>query len=238
MNLTISIPDGVKCLLKPGQTVDSDSDFLENKTTSEITVNISKKLGIASNKIFNYLKKFVGDPIKKGEIIAEKKGLINNITVESNSTGFIKEISHYDGNVIISSSGQQSYKIKAFFKGEVVDLDKNQLKIRVEQMQEFNLKFVTDNFGGQTFYLKDVTKPIFAQQTSNKIMVIESIAAYLKTKAEALGIKGFVTLKTPPQDSNLAKAQIKNTEDFKKVLHLNFPYCLIDKQYSKIYFYR
>ena len=239
MILTISIPSDGKCLLKPGQIVDFDTDFLENKLNSEITINVSKKLGIASDKIFNYLKKFVGDPIKRGEIIAEKKGLISNLTVESNYTGFIKEINHYDGNVIISSSGgQQTNKIKAFFKGEVVDLNKNQLKIKVGHLQEFNIKLVTDNFGGQTFYLKDATKPIFSLQTSNKIMVIESITAYLKTKAEALGIKGFVTLKTPPQESNLPKAQIKNIEDFKKVLHLNFPYCLVDKQYSKIYFYR
>ena len=170
MILTISIPIGGKCLLKPEQNVDFDSDFLENEATSEITINVSKKLGIASDKIFHYLKKFVGDPVKKGEVIAEKTGLISNLTVESNFQGFIKEINHYDGNIIISTpAGEQINKIKAFFKGEVVELNNNQLKIKVGHLQEFNLKLVTDNFGGQTFYLKDPTKPIVALQTSTKI---------------------------------------------------------------------
>ena len=238
MILTISIPDSIKCLLKPGQTVDFNSPFLENKITSEEKIAIAKKLHIPYDRIFKYLKKFVGDPINKDEVIAEKKGLIKTYTILSEYTGIVKEINHYDGNVVIASSNPQSTQVKAFFKGEVIEIEKNQLKLKVEESKEFNLKLASNDFGGQTFYLKDSSKPISAPQTSNKIMVIESITSYLKTKAEALGIKGFVTLKNPPQDSNLPKAQIKNIEDFKKIFHLNYPYCLIDKQYSKIYFYK
>jgi len=238
MIITISIPDDVKCLLKSGQKVDLGSPFLENNERDEITVDVSKKLRIHSDKIFKYLKKFVGDPVNKGEILAEKKGIINTLTLTSQYTGLIKEVNHYEGNIIISTSKPQGNQTKAFFKGEVVELVKNQLRIKVEEAHEFNLKQASENFGGQTIYLKDSSKPISAPQISNTIMVIESINAYLKTKSEALGISGFITLKNPPQDSNLPKAQIKTIEDFKKILHLNLPYCIIDKQYSKIYFYR
>lgn len=238
MILSLSIPDGAKCLLKQGQTVDFNSPFLENKMTSEQTIAISKKLHIPSDKIFKYLKKFVGDTISQGEVIAEKKGLINNHIIVSQSAGVIKEINHYEGNVVIASSNSQSDQTKAYFKGEVVEIEKYQVKILVEEVQEYNLKLASDNFGGQIFYMKDSSKSISAMQTSKKIMVSESITSYLKAKAEALGMSGFVTLKNPPQDSDLPKAQIKNIDDFKKALHLNSPYCLIDKQYSKIYFYR
>ena len=238
MILTISIPDNSKCLLQPGQKVDHDTLFLENKISSEESIVIAKRLHIPSDKIFKYLKKFVGDTVNKGEILAEKKSLITTLSILSDFSGIIKEINHNDGNVIVSTITPQSKQIKAYFKGEVFELEKNQLKIKVEKVQEFDLKQVTANFGGETFYLKDASKPISDPQTSNKIMVIESITPYLKTKAEALGIRGFVTLKKLSQDSNLPHAQIKNIEDFKKILHLNFPYCLIDKQYSKIYFYK
>ncbi|OGK42521.1 hypothetical protein A3A46_01380 [Candidatus Roizmanbacteria bacterium RIFCSPLOWO2_01_FULL_37_13] len=238
MILTISIPDDAKSLLKSGQKVHFGDPFLEDHIRYEITVEVSKKLRIHSDKIFKYLKKFVGDPVNKGELLAEKKGLIKTHTIISEYTGLIKEINHYEGNVIISTSKSQGNQVKAFFKGEVVEIIKNQLKIKVEETHEFNLKQASKNFGGQTIYLKDSSKPIFATQTASRIMVIESINAYLKAKAEALGISGFVTLKNPPQDSSLPKAQIKSIEDYKKIIHLNLPYCLIDKQFSKIYFYK
>ncbi len=238
MILTITIPDEIKCLLKIGQKVDFNTPFLENKIISEQTISISNKLHILPSKIFKYLKKFVGDHIQKGDVIAEKKGLININVVVSEYAGVIKEIDHYDGSIVISALTAKDSQTKAFFKGEVEAIEKSKLKLKVVEAQEFKLKLATENFGGQAFYFVDPNKAIFAPQTSNKIMVSEIISSYLKAKSEALGIEGFVSLKNPPPESNLPKAQIKNIEDFKKILYLNFPYCLIDKQYCKIYFYR
>src|SRR3989344_7551399 len=130
MNLSVTIPEDTKCLIKPGQFVDFNSPFLENKITSDITIPVSDKLHIPSDKIFNYLKKFVGDPIEEGEVIAEKKSLINNYTVVSSSKGVIKEINHQTGEITVSTTGIQSGYSKAYFKGEVVELEKKQLKIK------------------------------------------------------------------------------------------------------------
>ncbi|OGK23811.1 hypothetical protein A2954_02980 [Candidatus Roizmanbacteria bacterium RIFCSPLOWO2_01_FULL_37_12] len=238
MYLTVTIPEDTKCLLKLGQIVDFNSPFLENKIISDISIPVANKLHIPSDKIFNYLKKFVGDAIDSGEVFAEKKSVINNYKVVSDSKGIIKEINHQTGEVTISTSISRSGYIKSYFKGEVVELEKKYLKVKTAEIREFNLKQATSDFGGETIYLKDSTKPIFATQSSNKIMVTESVTSYLQAKAEALGIKGFVTLKNPPQVSNLANALIKIIDDFKMILHLNLPYCLINKQFSKIYFYK
>lgn len=238
MNLIVTIPDNLKCLLKPGQIVDFDTPFLENNLLSEVTIQVAKKLHIPPDKIFNYLKKFVGDPIEKNEVIADKKGLIINYSVISDSKGIIKEINHQTGEIIISTYGKESSQINAYFKGEVVEVEKKQLKLKAQDIHEFSLKQTTSDFGGETLYLKDSSIPIFATQSLNKIMVSETITSYLLVKAEALGINGFVSLKNPPQDSSKVKAQIKNIDDFKKIFHLNLPYCLINKQYSKIYFYK
>lgn len=238
MFLNIPIADDVNCLLKTGQTVDFNSPFLEKKSTTDLSVEVAMKLRIPSHKIFNYLNKFVGDTVKKGDILAKKKALLNNAVVVSESEGVIKEINHLDGKIIISAENSKINRINAFFKGEVVELKKNNLKLKVGQLHEFNLKIASDYFGGEAFYLKDSSNPMFATQTSNKIMIIESVASYIITKAEALGIKGFITLKNPPQDSILPKGQIKNIDDFNKILHLKLPNCFIDKYNNKIYFYR
>src|SRR3989344_5524482 len=237
MNIIVSIPDGVKCLLKTGQKVEFSTPYLENKVVNDITIPVAIKLNIASDKIFSYLKKFVGDSIEKNEIIAEKKGLIGKSKIISNSTGVIKEINHYSGEIIVSSPTSQKDQVLAFFQGEVSGIDKKQVKLEVQDAHEFICKQISADFGGETFYLKNAAESMFAPQMSNKILVIESVTPYLLTKAEALGIEGFVSLKSPLQDSTIAKAQIRNIDDFKKVFPLNLPYCLINKQYSKIYFY-
>lgn len=237
MFLNITIPDNADCLLKPGQKVDFDTPFLEKKISTELSIEIALKLQIPSNKIFNYLKKFVGDTVEKGEILAKKSALLKNHVVVSEHSGIIKEINHVDGIIIISTSGSAVNQTKASFKGEICDIKKDKIKLKVEQLQEFPLKQVDYYFGGETLYLKDPDKPMFALQTSDKILITESVASYLRAKAEALGIRGFVTLKNPPQESNLPKAQIKNIDDLKKIFHLNFPYIYADKSLNKIYFY-
>src|SRR3989344_7443649 len=128
MNITVSIPDGVKCLLKTGQKVEFSTPFLENKVINDITIPVAKKLNIASDKIFNYLKKFVGDSIGNNEIIAEKKGLIGRSKIISNSPGIIKEINHYTGEIIVSYPTSQKDQLLAFFKGEVSGIDKKKVK--------------------------------------------------------------------------------------------------------------
>lgn len=238
MNISVTIPSEVKCLINPGQNVDFTTPFLENKFVSEITIPVAKKLNIPSDKIFNFLKKFVGDTVEKGDVLAEKKGLITNSKVLSGTKGVLKEINHNTGDLIISSLTSKSGFISSFFKGEATEIVDHQLKLKVKDSHEFNLKQSNSEFGGEAFYLKDTSKPIFAPQMLNKIMICETITPYLLIKTEALGIKGFITLKSISQDSNLAKAQIKNIDDFNKIFHLNLPYCLINNHYSKIYFYR
>jgi len=53
-----------------------------------------------------------------------------------------------------------------------------------------------------------------------------------------LGGIGFITLTRLPEQSSKPQAQIKIIEDFKKVLTLKYPYCLVNKKDSKIYFYQ
>lgn len=238
MNLTISIPEDAQCLLKPGQIVDFGTLFLEKKIQSDAIIPISKNLRIAPDKIFKYLKKFVGDSLLKGDVIAEKKGFINSQKIWSEYDGVIKEINHDAGNIVMSTSQTDAKQIGAYFKGEVVEIKKDQVKIKVDQVHEFVIKLASENFGGKALYLLDESNSISEPEAANSVLVRESISLYLKTKAEALGIKGFITLKNPPTAASTPYAQIKNSEDFKKILQHNFTYCLLDKQYSKIYFYK
>jgi len=56
--IPLSISD--HCLLKEGQTVDFDTPFLQKRIEEEVNISISKNLNVPPQKIFHYLKKFVG----------------------------------------------------------------------------------------------------------------------------------------------------------------------------------
>lgn len=235
MLIRIDIPDGVKCLLKAGQNVDFDTDFIERKTSKEIIVHLAKKIGIRPTRIFQHLKKFVGENIKKGEIIAVKKNLFSTERFVCDEDGIIKEIDHNEGKIIIDClSSKESIK-KAFFKGEISEIKNNQIILNVKDGQEFNIKSASCDFGGKVYYLKSGA---VAANIANKILLSEKITAYLQTKVEALGGIGFVNLIKLPEESSKPQTQIQNIEDFKKISTLEYPYCLISKKNSKIYFYQ
>jgi hypothetical protein len=238
MQISVTTAPLLKCLLKIGQRVDFNTPYLEKKTATAAQIPVAKKLGISPTHIFRYLKKFVGETIKKGEVLAIKKSLIASTKVVSEQAGVIAEIDHQEGTVTISSIKEKTDSITAFFKGEVLAIKKEEILLQVEKGESFSIKTATWDFGGETFYLPSLSSTLSTSQLANKILVSDTLSSYLQSKVEALGALGFVLLTKPTQPSDFPFAQIKNIDDFKKIKELHFPYCLISKTRSTIYFYQ
>ncbi len=225
------------CLLKEGQMVDFDTPYLEKKIEEEINILIAKNLGIPPQKIFHYLKKFVGESISKNEIIAINKGLLSVKKVVSKYSGLIKEINHSDGSITILNKTEIENTINAFFKGKVDKIKKNEISIEVDKGEQIPAKNVNRNFGGKVFYSNN-NSDFLSENVFNSIIVCENITAYLKAKAEALGCQGFLSLSKLTEESGISYAQFKNINDYKKIIKLKFPNCTIVNASSIIYFYQ
>lgn len=235
MLIIISIPEDAKCLLKAGQNVDFDTPFLEYKTAIEVDINISKKIGIEPNKIFNFLKKFVGEKVCKGEILAVKKGLFATNKVICDQDGVIKEINHYEGTLIIKVFKDNKNINLAYFKGDITDINKNEVILKVKDGEEINLKKVSADFGGETFYY--INDNLNTHDVADKIVICKEINSYAQSKSEALGARALITLIKPNDLSNIPQAQVKEIEDFNKIIQHKNPYCLVNKKSSKLYLY-
>ena len=237
--MVISIPifDFDRCLLKEGQLVDFNTPFLEKKVEEEINIAIAKNLNVPPQKIFHYLKKFVGESIEKNETIASNKGLFTTKKVISKHSGLIKEINHSDGSITISSKTEVQNTINSFFKGKVDKIKKNEVTIEVEKGEQVPAKNVGVNFGGKTFY-SDNNSHFLSENIFNSIIVCENITSYLKAKAEALGCQGFLILSKLTEESGISHAQFKNIDDYKKIVKSKFPYCTVVNASSIIYFYK
>src|SRR3989338_9703771 len=147
MLINIPIPEDASCILKKNQSVDFDTPYIERKTLSSASIPVSSQLGIKPESIFRYLKKFVGDQIIKGDTLAEKKTVIGNRKVVSEFAGKIKEINHYQGEIILSVSEDRKEKTLAYFKGDVEEITHSHVKIKVGEGKEFELKRASANFG-------------------------------------------------------------------------------------------
>jgi hypothetical protein len=237
MLISIPISHLDRCLLKEDQMVDFNTPFLEKKIEQEINISIAKKLDVSPQKIFHYLKKFVGESIEKNEIIAVNKGLFATKKIVSKYAGLIKEINHSDGSITILNRTEIENTINAFFKGKVNKIKKNEVVIEVDKGEEFPAKNITHDFGGKTFY-SEKNSDFLSENIFNSVIVCETITAYLKAKAEALGCQGFLSLSKLSEEFGMTHAQFKNINDFKKILKTKLPYCTIVSISSMIYFYQ
>lgn len=233
MLLSIPIPKGSSCLLKVNQEVEFGVPFVKKSVRKDISIEVSKYLDVSPSKIFNHLKKFVGEPVKKGEVIAVKKGVFSTKKMISEYEGVLKEIDHANGQIIITATQTSKDTLFTYFKGEVSEIKNNLLKLKVKSGKEYKLKDTGADFGGEVSYDNNNS----TMELNSKVIVAESLTPFLETKLEAIGVAGFVTLKPMSDSVSLPVAQLKNADDFKEILKSHLSYCLVSKEYSTIYFY-
>jgi hypothetical protein len=239
MILTIPLLYQGKILIKAGQKVDFDVPLYEEKKAEEVKIHLSQRLEISPNKIFDYLKKFVGEQVKKGDLLAVKKSFFEDKKILSEIDGLLKEINHNEGYILIDSAIKKEKTRHCFFKGEVRSVEKNQIKLNVNQLKDYRIKEsagIGDDLGGRTFYLKEKQESFTEEEVDGRIIVGAELSSYQTTKLEALGARAFATLHHI-NHASIPSVIFKNIEDSKSAFNNQLPYCIIDGREGKIFFY-
>jgi len=235
----ISVDQSQHVLIKPGQKVDFKTPLLKKAYQNEIKLPVAQALDIPPQKIFLTLLKLVGETIKKGEVIAKNKAFFSEKKYVSNYDGIIKEINHEEGYLLLTTTLKAQETINSYFKGEIVDVKKNEITLKVDDVKVFDLKEAARDFGGEVLFIKPGEIANFDQEKiTNKVVFIENIQPYNQAKLEVIGASGFVTLQQLVEKTSLPDAQIKNPSDWPVIQNLNYPYCLISKKGSTIYLYK
>ncbi len=238
MVFSIHVPDGIKLLIKSGQNVNFDTPLYETATQEDFDIQVARKLGVPPNTIFRYLKKFVGEDIKKGEILAVKKTFFTTKKIQSDSDGMIKEINHTFGSLRITASSTVKNRIKAYFKGEITEIKNGAIHVKIKEGQSYPLKKASESFGGETVYVAKTNENMLSEETcETKVAVAESLSSYTLSKLEALGTKGIISLQNLEITTTLPIAQIKMIDDMNEILKQKFSCCTVDHKSSTITFY-
>ena len=121
------LPIPGKVLADLGQEVDSLDVVAQTELPGKVfSVNVANRLAVGPDEIKNFMVKAEGDPVKKGEIIAENKPFLKwfKTEVESPVDGTVEAISLITGQVLLREP-PKILPIKAYVKGKVVEVTPN-----------------------------------------------------------------------------------------------------------------
>lgn len=117
-------------LVKKGDRVKANDVVAQTSLPGNVVpFKVANKLGVPAEMLGNFLKIKVGDEIKKGQVIAETKGLFGTgwfkTAVKSPIDGEVESISSATGNAVLREP-RIPVQIKAFIDGIVTEVIKDE----------------------------------------------------------------------------------------------------------------
>ncbi|OGK44536.1 hypothetical protein A2957_00690 [Candidatus Roizmanbacteria bacterium RIFCSPLOWO2_01_FULL_38_11] len=216
MTIKLQLPEDSFLIAKEGKVLIGDPLYSQGQELTE-TVHLSEKLNIKPEKIFQHLRVVIGDEVKKGTILAEKRGLLGMSSASSEHEGKIAHIDHTSGTMTIATSTSKKKAIPSFFEGiiETFDSSKKLLTIEIGKAKPIELKEVSNNGGGKVCILNPETDyfTLTEEQISGSIIVLDEPQLHFEPKLEALSIRGYAFLKGTPS-TDLPYIKIKSIEDY------------------------
>jgi hypothetical protein len=198
----------VRRLPVPGEVLVNEGDMVDFDTVVARTsvpggvevVKLVHLLGIDPEDVGRYLRKKVGDEVKEGEIIAEKKGFLGMFrsVATSPTTGVIQQVSELTGQVTISEP-PVPIEIKAYVPGRIEKVLSNEgCIVRTEAALIQGIFGVGGETHGQLTLAVDspdemLTEEKISADHAGKVVIGGSLVKVeALRKAASLGVRGIV----------------------------------------------
>lgn len=237
MKVVVQLPEHTNLLITANQEVDFNTPLLNKGVLETKQIPIAQILGFPPEKIFLNLKKFVGEKVQKGDLLAEHKAFLTTKQYVSEFDGLIKEINYQNGSIILEMESDETSTVNCFFAGEILSIDDNQLELKVKNAKEFEIEKAEASAGGKVSYEDSTQKVLHEEKIDDKMIFAEEIKPLDQVKYEALGADGFILLKPLGKTSPVPAITLKNEKDFKAIQELKLPYCIVSRNGTTITFY-
>lgn len=115
------LPIKGRVLVKEGDVVRPDQVVAEALIPGPLqTIKLAELLGVEAREVGTFFRKQIGDPIAKGEVIAETKGFLGMFksSVTSEATGTVEAISELTGHVLVREPAIP-VQITAYIEGRI-----------------------------------------------------------------------------------------------------------------------
>ncbi len=238
MNIVLKLPAGSDILVKEGKEVDFGTPLITENKMQDMTIELSRILSLPNRKIFDALRKFVGEKVAKGDLIAENNKMFLKKQYFSEYDGVIKEVNHDDGTLIISTRSTEKSTGDSNVKGVVEKIDKNQITVKIKEGQSYPFTELTEQFGGVVVYCKPGRAQLLSEhEVQGNVVVTEKLLPYEHIKLETLGAKAFVLREALSDKTFLPVIVINEAEDFAQIMSEKKSFCTADNINGQLYFY-
>jgi hypothetical protein len=196
-------------LVKKGDKVKAEDLVAETLLPGKVVpFNLANKLGTTADLLNQYLKIKEGDILKKGQVLAESKGLFGLFknVVKSPIDGEVENISKITGQLLLREP-RIPVQIKAFIDGIVVDVIENE-GVVVENKSAY-IQGIFGIGGETTGEIKLLTndpeailEPSAIDESCKEKIIVTGALTPLKVikKAINIGVKGIITGGIDDQD--------------------------------------
>jgi len=186
--LPFFLPPDFESLVKEGDSVKEGQVLAQNTKPAEISINISKDLGIPIRKTRNVIKKNVGDKIAIGDLLAEKKGFLGGAVIKSTMEGTYSKFDEETGSMVISITGASENKeILSPVDGEVSMCNNEKILLKTGKEALALEEGTGETFVGEILKLKSGDSRDLNVSVDGKIVFSPKIERESLFKAIVLG---------------------------------------------------
>jgi hypothetical protein len=239
MALTIVIPEtifskGIK--FKENEIIDWSQKSLKEQTEAEVVVEVADTLGIEAKAIFKHLKADLGEFLKEGQVLAEKKGLFGGQKVLAPKDAEVRGINHEDGTVTLAVN--ETTDVPFGLKAKFVKKEKGgNLLFEAARGVEIPVQTSLDtNFGGQCSYISS-SGDVTIDNCERKIIVSEGIDLMDQAKMAALGPMAVVSYEASYHDLAVPLLLLEDKSDWQSLFAKKYHFCLYLQGGKTVYFY-
>lgn len=215
MLVTLQLPKKAQAKVKPGQKVKVGDPFYSSLDEEEASISVVTTLGIKPADIFQYVTVVVGDTIKQGDVVAERKKFVGKKTTTSEVEGTVKHIDHAAGSIVVATYSSRGGTVQTFFTGEIKDVDTKALTVSVNVGKgvEIPAKGDVDCGGELAVFDEKEYFSITMEDVRDRIILTHTLQSHIETKLEALDAAGVIYVKGTPE-GEIPCIKLSKKEDF------------------------
>lgn len=202
-SLPISLPDGYTLKTSKNSVVKVGEVLAEKAFGKDVVVPLAKKFGISPKKVITILKKGPGDKVETGDVLAEKKGIINTKRAISQFKGIVLKLEEDTGNLYIRSQALEEIEVlKSPVDGKVTFCDNEKVVLETEKKTFSAVK----SFGKEAraelihFSKEKVEPEDIDKKIDRKIILAKTFDRAALSKAFGLGALGAIGLDVSDED--------------------------------------
>ncbi len=235
--IVTNIPPRAKVLVKEKDEVTIETPLATLILEGEVlTIDLSTYLSVSPHKVGKYLKKSIGDSIKEGDVLAEKKSLLSSIVIKSPQSGIITQIDLKTGHIAFQIREGKSQTIYPTMQGRVKTVNPQAIEIECEAKDLDVEKAGGKQVMGLLSYItgKNVTVLSNMGDVDKVIVLLEEVTLAALSKLDALGARAVISKSPIDEETDLPFAQV-GAAQFKECVEHAGKEVILDPSRKKIY---